>query len=95
MCKQLLLIIEVDGSSHNNEIAYYKDLKRQKDLEDVGFKVLRFQNSEVLKDMKNVIRCIEITIEEMESKLELAEKNIQKKQQPPPAPSKGGHAPNK
>ena len=71
MCKELFLIIEVDGFSHYNEEAYKKDLIRQKALEDNGYKVIRFLDNEVLKDIQNVIRCLEITIEEREAKLNI------------------------
>ena len=76
MCKQLLLIIEVDGISHYNEEAYHKDVKRQKTLENNGFKVIRFLDHEVLKDIQNVIRCLEITIEERDTELGITEPPI-------------------
>lgn len=76
MCKQLLLIIEVDGISHYNEEAYHKDVKRQQILENNGFKVIRFLDHEVLKDIQNVIRCLEITIEERETELGITEPPI-------------------
>ncbi|MFA4851060.1 MAG: endonuclease domain-containing protein [Bacteroidales bacterium] len=66
MCKELRLIIEVDGSSHHYDETYIKDLKRQKDLEDAGFKVIRFTDEEVLKNMNNVIARLENVIEELE-----------------------------
>ena len=71
MCKKLLLIIEVDGFSHFNEEAYNKDIKRQKDLENIGYKVIRFNDNDVLKNINNVARCLEITIEEREIELNL------------------------
>ncbi len=82
MCKELKLIIEVDGYSHTLEEVVIKDKKRQKDLEDVGFIVIRFTDEEVLKGIQNVNRVIELTIEELERSL-----------RPPPAPSRGGQAP--
>jgi len=72
MCKELLLIIEVDGISHYNEEAYKKDLVRQQNLENNGFKVIRFFDKEILKDIQNVTRCIEIVIEEREMELNLS-----------------------
>src|ERR1043165_6040924 len=42
MCVKLKLIIEVDGVTHNSELAIKKDAVRQKRLEDHGFKVIRF-----------------------------------------------------
>ena len=54
MCKDLMLIIEVDGISHDDEIQWRKDMKRQKKLEDFGFTVLRFSDEEVMNDIENV-----------------------------------------
>ena len=59
MCKELKLIIEVDGISHHWDEVVVKDKKRQADLENAGFTVLRFTDDEVLNDMNNVIRIIE------------------------------------
>ncbi len=46
MCKEL--IIETDGITHNREEVIEKDIIRQKNLEEAGFTVLRFKDSEVL-----------------------------------------------
>ncbi|HEX6982216.1 MAG TPA: endonuclease domain-containing protein [Balneolaceae bacterium] len=59
MCKELKLIIEVDGYSHNFERQWYKDESRQKELEEHGFTVLRFWDEEVFGDIENVSRVIE------------------------------------
>lgn len=63
-CPELCLAIEVDGFSHYNEHGFNYDENRQKNLNDAGVKVLRFDDEEVLKDIENVIRTIEIWIEE-------------------------------
>src|SRR5574339_475585 len=47
MCKELMLIIEVDGSIHQLEEIIKYDAIRQKALEEAGFTVLRFTNEEV------------------------------------------------
>ncbi len=65
MCKDLQLIIELDGYSHNFEQQWKKDLKRQKELEDKGFKILRFTDHEVMKDLENVEREIMYWIEKL------------------------------
>jgi len=54
MCKELKLIIELDGFTHNFEQQWKKDLKRQKELKDKGFKILRFADEEVMNDLRNV-----------------------------------------
>jgi very-short-patch-repair endonuclease len=63
MCKELMLIIEVDGSIHQLEEIFTKDVIRQKVLEEAGFTVLRFTNEEVLKDIVSVCGYIEEWIE--------------------------------
>src|ERR1700722_7675953 len=58
-CKDLMLAIEVDGMSHNHEEAFIKDEIRQKNLENLGVRFLRFTEAEMKSDMLNVIRAIE------------------------------------
>jgi len=53
-CLELLLIIEVDGLSHENEIASKRDATKDQDLRDIGFEVLRFSSWEVLNRMADV-----------------------------------------
>jgi len=65
MCKELKLIIEVDGNIHLLEDFAANDLIRQSKLEEVGFKVIRFKNEEVLNSMISVRRAIRETIEEL------------------------------
>ena len=62
MCKELKLIIEVDGYSHN--FKYEEDGKRDKELYDLGFTVVRFSHEEVMKDLPNVQRTLETWIDE-------------------------------
>lgn len=61
MCKELKLIIEVDGYSHSFKTE--EDCKRDKELKDLGFTVLRFSDDEIMKDLANVQRTLEICIE--------------------------------
>jgi very-short-patch-repair endonuclease len=63
MCKELMLIIEVDGSIHQLEEVSKNDEIRQKALEEAGFTVLRYTNEEVLKDIVSVCGYIEEWIE--------------------------------
>ena len=46
-CKDLMLAIEIDGSSHDTEEAYKKDIERQTRLETFGVRFLRFDDREV------------------------------------------------
>jgi len=61
-CKDLQLAIEIDGMSHNYEVAFAKDEIRQQRLERLGVKVIRFTEAEMKNDMVNVIRTMEVAI---------------------------------
>jgi very-short-patch-repair endonuclease len=66
MCKELCLIIEVDGITHSYEGADVKDAKRQKNLENAGFIVIRYTDDQVLKSMNWVVEDLGKRIEEIE-----------------------------
>ena len=56
ICYEKKLIIELDGGQHNENEA--KDIKRTKKLETAGYKVLRFWNNEVMKNIDGVLIII-------------------------------------
>jgi len=58
MCKELMLIIEVDGMSHDDEERWALDKNRQKELEEYGFTVLRFLDEEVMEELEYVEQAI-------------------------------------
>src|SRR5688500_17792451 len=60
MCKELRLVIEVDGYSHNFKTE--DDVNRDKALKTLGFTVLRFSDNEVMQDLANVQRTLEAWI---------------------------------
>lgn len=62
-CNELMLCIELDGITHDDEEVYQKDLRKEKRLNELGISVLRFPDSEVYDDVENIIRTIEIWIE--------------------------------
>lgn len=64
ICFDLMLIIEVDGASHDSENAQTKDSIRDQKLEEVGFTVLRFGSWEVLNRMTEVDMIINTWITE-------------------------------
>ena len=55
---QFKLIIELDGSVHNLPEVVANDIERQKNLEQDGFKFLRFKNNEVFNNLENVLNTI-------------------------------------
>lgn len=68
LCKELMLIIEVDGITHQWEEVAINDEKRENDLKEIGFNLIRFTDDEVLKDINNVIRTVENYIFEFNEK---------------------------
>jgi very-short-patch-repair endonuclease len=62
-CKDLMLAIEVDGDSHDDEWARRKDKVRQESLEAMGVTVLRFDDTEVRQNIDWVIEEIRNWIE--------------------------------
>lgn len=65
-CNKLKLAIELDGYSHNFEEVVIKDEKKELHLNSLGITVLRFDDNEVMNDINNVLRCIEIFILDFE-----------------------------
>lgn len=63
MCKELMLVIEVDGSTHQWEETMIKDKKKQTDLEAAGFTVLRFTDEVILNNIHFVQSSLEEWIE--------------------------------
>ncbi len=54
VCLDLLLIIEVDGITHEDEKAVKKDQFRDGELQEIGFSILRFGSWEVLNRIQDV-----------------------------------------
>jgi very-short-patch-repair endonuclease len=56
--KDLMLAIEVDGVTHNNDTGQQNDQRRQKRLEMLGVRFLRFQDEEVKQNLEGVLTVI-------------------------------------
>lgn len=65
-CKKLNLVIEIDGITHDFPDKIIKDERRQKILEALGLKFLRFREEEVRKNMPIVLKTIFDFISEFE-----------------------------
>lgn len=61
-CKDLQLAIEIDGESHIGKEKY--DEERQKKLESLGVRFLRFDDVVVRYDLDGVVKAIEKWIDE-------------------------------
>jgi len=61
-CHKAKLIIEVDGGYHNIPEQYLYDKNRDSELENLGLKVIRFTNKQVLYDIERTLNVIEMNI---------------------------------
>lgn len=82
-CPALKLIIEIDGLYHGSEEDVVKDDTRQKKLEEWSLNFLRFTETEVRKDMINVLRTLENYIFEYEEMHPEVLKRNHRKENPP------------
>lgn len=63
-CPDLMLAIEIDGTTHNGNDAEEADRERQTELESLGIHVMRFLDSDVRQNMNGVITAIGEWIEQ-------------------------------
>ncbi len=57
-CLEQQLILEVDGGYHEDPLQQEGDLRRSTILGNLGYRVLRFTNEEILFDIDNVLAKI-------------------------------------
>jgi very-short-patch-repair endonuclease len=65
VCLENKLVIEVDGGQHGQQVGY--DKNRTHELQMAGFRVLRFWDIEVLKEMESVKEKIWMAVQELQS----------------------------
>ncbi len=56
-CNEKKVIIEIDGEVHNTQIEY--DEMRTEILEEMGYKLIRFRNEEVIAKLESVLLKLE------------------------------------
>ena len=61
-CHSLKLIIEIDGSIHNEIETKLHDAERQMNLEMMGLSVIRFTNEEIRNNIPEVITTLQTFI---------------------------------
>ena len=74
-CYELRLVIELDGYTHQFEETIIKDEIKETKLNKVGLNVLRFEDNEVMNDIENVLRTIEIYIHDFEKQERLSRRD--------------------
>ena len=66
-CLSKKIIIELDGSQHAEPEHSRRDVKRDLFLEEQGFRVLRFWDNEVFKNLEGVLTAIHEALEQKPS----------------------------
>jgi very-short-patch-repair endonuclease len=66
-CHKLKLVIEIDGSIHDDEKVKKKDAEREAILKNLGLNVIRFKNEEVYNNPNSVLAEIDKTIKLLQS----------------------------
>ena len=65
-CHSLKLVVEIDGGIHNKADVKINDELRQKEIESLGIKVIRFTNYQVLNKPENILEMINKKIKELQ-----------------------------
>ncbi|MGV8915228.1 MAG: DUF559 domain-containing protein, partial [Kaistella sp.] len=73
VCLEKKLVVEVDGEYHNEQEQKEADDLRTQYLEFYGFKVIRFSNIEVEKEIKSVLEKIKLELESQSNSLSQGE----------------------
>ena len=60
LCRELNLIIEIDGESHDHRVAY--DNRREDYCLTLGYQILRFSNADVMKNLEGVVSHIQAAL---------------------------------
>jgi len=66
-CRKLKLIIEIDGDIHTHPRQIHKDEARQHYLESLGFKVIRYTNTEVIENIEGVLTDLTNQIQRLQN----------------------------
>lgn len=68
-CKELNLVVEIDGASHFTHEAKLKDLERDRQMQVLGLEIVRVLDGDVRKDADNVARYVEERCKDIQSRM--------------------------
>ncbi|VAX30102.1 hypothetical protein MNBD_NITROSPIRAE03-507 [hydrothermal vent metagenome] len=58
-CRDLMLAIEVDGYTHTFEEVADRDERKEKRLQELGVRIIRFKDEDVMNNLEGVMKEIE------------------------------------
>ena len=59
VCLTQRLIVEVDGGQHNFDLHARRDAERDQNFTEQGFRLLRFRNNEINRNLEGVLTLID------------------------------------
>lgn len=77
------MAIELDGGQHTEMQQAAKDAQRDRYLQNLGIKVLRFGNADVLKDCEAVVQTIAQTVIDLQGDNRASEGEISSEEKSP------------
>ena len=69
-CKELNLVVEIDGASHFTEEAYIRDEERDRQMKAIGLEVVRVLDGDVRKDADRVADYIKEQCDLIKAKMD-------------------------
>jgi len=63
VCREERLVVEVDGATHSSDDERRRDAHREEFLRDRGYRVARFDNDEIHRNIDGVLDTILATLE--------------------------------
>jgi len=96
LCPAAQLIIELDGGHHNEDETAKRDRDRQLWLEQQGYRVVRFWNSEITGDLTAVLERIYVELNgSRDAKVEPMKHLRRRQTVTPPRPLRGRPSPSR
>ncbi len=65
-CHERLLVVEIDGSSHDIPERYARDVAKDKRLKALGVRVIRFRDVQVLRELSAILGMIQSFLDDDE-----------------------------
>jgi very-short-patch-repair endonuclease len=61
-CPEQSLVVEVDGDSHADAEQIQKDQRRDRYLQSIGLKVVRYRNDDIMKNLDGVLEDLQTRV---------------------------------
>ena len=73
-CAKAGLIVELDGKWHHTQESGEHDITRENELKNIGFEILRYPNTEIEYNFKQVCSNIDLIAQKLKAEKDIKEK---------------------